>query len=145
MSNVLPIKPFSSKEVVEALAHINVHKAPGYDLISGRVLKEIPKKAVTLLTILYNSILRLSYYSLLWKFAQITMVPKPCKPVDDASSYRPISLLPIPSKVFEKLLLKRLRSDVDLSTLLPDYQFGFELVTLPSTKRIGSLMRSQKA
>jgi len=61
MSNVLPIKPFSSKEVVEALARINVRKAPGYDLISGKVLKELPKKAVTLLTILYNNILRLSY------------------------------------------------------------------------------------
>jgi len=41
------------------------------------------------------------------------------------ASYRPISLLPIPSKVFEKLLLKRLRSDVDLSHLIPGYEFGF--------------------
>jgi len=47
----LPIKPFSSKEVVEALAHINVRKARGYDLISGKVLKELPKKALNLLTI----------------------------------------------------------------------------------------------
>lgn len=28
-------------------------------------------------------------------------------------------------RVFEKLLLKRLRSEIDLSTPLPDYQFGF--------------------
>jgi len=121
----LPIKPFSSKEVVEALAHIIVCKAPGYYLISGKVLKELPKKAVTLLTILYNNILLLSYYPLLWKFAQIIMVPKPGKPVHDVNSYRPISLLPIPSKVFEEILLKRFRSDIDLSTLLPDNQFGF--------------------
>ena len=87
--------------VVEALSYTNVRKTPGYDLISGKVLKEVPKKAITLLTILYNSILRLSYYPLLWKFAQI-MVPKAGKPVDDVTSYRPISLLPIPSKVFEK-------------------------------------------
>jgi len=40
----LPIKPFSSKEVVEALAHINVRKAPGYDLISGKVLKSYQRK-----------------------------------------------------------------------------------------------------
>ena len=100
---------FSTKEVEEALTYTNVRKAPGYDLISGKVLKELPKKAITLLTILYNSILRLSYYPLLWKFAQIIMVPKAGKPVDDVTSYRPISLLPIPSQVFEKLLLKRLR------------------------------------
>ena len=52
------------------------------------------------------------------------MVPKPGKPAHDVTSSRPISLLPIPSKVFERLL-KRLRSDVDLSLLIPDYQFGF--------------------
>jgi len=100
----LSIKPFSSKEVVEALAHTSIRKAPGFDLISGKVLKDLPKKATKLLTILYNSILRLSYYPLLWKFAQIIMIPKPVKPVDNVTSYRPISLLPIPLKVFEKLL-----------------------------------------
>jgi len=121
----LPIKPFPSEEVVEALAHINVRTAPGYDLISGKLLEELPKKAVTLITILYNSMFRVSYYPLLCKFAQIIMAPKPGKPVDDVTSYRPISLLPNSSKFFEKLLLKRLRSDIDLSTLFPDYQFRF--------------------
>ena len=41
------------------------------------------------------------------------------------ASYSPISLLPIPSKVFEKLHLKRLQPDVDISHLIPGYQFGF--------------------
>jgi len=96
----IPIKPFSPKEVVEVIAHTNVSKAPGYDLISGKVLNELPKKAITLLTILYNSMPRLSYYPLLWKFAQIILVPKPGKPINDVTSYRPISLLPIPSTDF---------------------------------------------
>jgi hypothetical protein len=104
----LPIKPFSPKEVVEVIVHTNVRKAHGYDLISGKVLKDLPKKALTLLTILYNGMFRLSYYPLLWKFAQIIMVPKPGKPVNDVTSYRPVSLLPIPSNVFEKVVLKRL-------------------------------------
>jgi hypothetical protein len=89
------------------------------------MLQELPPTAVVLHTTLYNSMLRLSYYPLLWKFAQIIMVPKTGKPAHDVASYRPINLLPIPSKVFEKLLLKRLRSDVDLSHLIPGYQFGF--------------------
>jgi len=111
--------------VAKAIAHTNVRKVPGYDLITGKALKELPKKAITFLTVLFNSMLRLSYYPLLWKFAQIIMFPKPGKPVNDISSYRPISLLPLPSKIFEKLQLQRLRHDVDLSTLLPNYQFGF--------------------
>jgi len=115
MPNVSTYPTFLYHRMVEALAYTNVRKAPGYDLISGKVLKELPKKAITILTILYNSILRLSYYPLLWKFVQIIMVPKAGKPVDDVTSYRPISLLPIPSKFFEKLLLKRLRKDLNLS------------------------------
>jgi len=53
------------------------------------------------------------------------MLPNPGKPAHDVASYRPISLLPIPYKAFEKLHLKRLRSDVDLSHLIPGYEFGF--------------------
>jgi len=121
----LPIKPFSPTEVVMAIARTNARKAPGYDLISGKVLQELPMKAILLLTTLYNSALRLSYFPLLWKFAHIIMIPKPGKPVHGTASYRPISLLPIPSKVFEKSLLKRLRSDVDLLALIPHHQFGF--------------------
>jgi hypothetical protein len=121
----LPIPPFSPKEVAKAIARTNARKTPDYDLIKGKVLKELPKKAVTLLTILYNSMLRLFYYPLLWKFAQTLMVPKPGKPINDVTSYRPISLLPVPSKIFEKLLLQRVRSDIDLTAFLPNYQFGF--------------------
>jgi hypothetical protein len=111
--------------MLAVVACLNVRKTPGYDLISGKVLQELTPTAVVLLTTFYNSMIRLSYYPLLWKFAQIVMVPKPGKPVHDVASYRPISLLPILSKVFEKLLLKRLRSDVDLLRLIPGYQFGF--------------------
>jgi hypothetical protein len=69
--------------------------------------------------------LRMSYYPIMWKFAQITMIPKPGKPANEVNSYRPISLLPVTSKLFEKSLLKKIRNDLDLSTAIPDYQFGF--------------------
>jgi len=52
-------------------ASLSVRKAPGYDLISGKVLQELPPKAVVLLTNLYNSMPRLYYYPLIWKFAKI--------------------------------------------------------------------------
>jgi hypothetical protein len=51
------------------------------------------------------------------------MILKPGKPTDSPNSYRPISLLPFFSKVFEKLTLKRLIPIID--TNLPDNQFGF--------------------
>jgi hypothetical protein len=53
------------------------------------------------------------------------MVPKSNKPIKDVNSHRPVSLLPTPSKLFEKLLLSKIRIDIDLPTFIPDFQFGF--------------------
>jgi hypothetical protein len=53
------------------------------------------------------------------------MIPKLGKPPHESTSYRPISLLPITSKLFEKLLLKRLKLIVEDKNLIPDHQFGF--------------------
>jgi hypothetical protein len=81
--------------------------------MTGKILRQLPKKAIVLLTIIYNSMLRLSYFPVTWKFA------------DEASSHRPISLLPNPSKIFEKLLLNRIRNYTDILDTIPDYQSGF--------------------
>lgn len=52
-------------------------------------------------------------------------MPKQGKPATDVTSYRPISLLPILSKLFEKLLLKRLKPILDEKHIIPTHQFGF--------------------
>jgi hypothetical protein len=53
------------------------------------------------------------------------LIPKPGNPSHAPSSYRPNSLLPFASKVFEKLLLNRLLPLVEHGKLLPTHQFGF--------------------
>ena len=60
-----PIATFSLAEVSAVIARLKVRKAPGFDLISGKLLQELPPTAVVLLTTLYISMLRLSYYPLL--------------------------------------------------------------------------------
>jgi hypothetical protein len=53
------------------------------------------------------------------------LILKPGKPPNELTSYRPISLLPIVSKVFERLLLKRLLPMVENNILIPNHQFSF--------------------
>jgi hypothetical protein len=120
-----PIKPFIPGEIKREIENLNEHKVPGYELITTTTIRQLPRKALVLLTIIFNGIVRLSYFPLTWKFAQIILVHKPGKPLNETISYRPISLLPIPSKLFERLLLTRLQKDVDFSAIIPDYQFGF--------------------
>jgi hypothetical protein len=56
----------------------------------------------------------------------------------DLTSYHPLSLLPIISKVFEKLLLKRLLPMMEKNQLIPNHQFAFRQrhPTIEQTHRI---------
>jgi hypothetical protein len=53
------------------------------------------------------------------------MIPKPGKPLDEVTSCRPISLLPVMSKLCEKVLLKRLKPIIERKELILTHQFGF--------------------
>ena len=53
------------------------------------------------------------------------MILKPVKDPTDVTSYRPISLLPVMSKIPEKLLLSTLTKDMPPQTWIPSHQFGF--------------------
>jgi hypothetical protein len=136
----LSITAFSPREVRQVIKKVDQHNAPGYDLITGEILRQLPKKAIVLLTSIYNSMLRLSYFPTIWKFAQITMIPKPGKPANEVTFYRPISILTIASKIFEKRLLNRIRSDTEIQSIKTDYQFGFREhhSTIQQTNRIVS-------
>jgi hypothetical protein len=60
-----------------------------------------------------------------FKEALVTPLYKGKGSVDDASSFRPISNLPILSKLFELILKSRVRVAVENSGLLDDNQHGF--------------------
>lgn len=53
------------------------------------------------------------------------MILKPSKESHVITSYRNISLLPVMSKLFKKLLLKRLEPLIEVNNLIPSHQSGF--------------------
>jgi len=55
----------------------------------------------------------------------LIMIAKPGKDPTEVTSYRPISLLPLLSRILEKLLLQRLKPLLTSQQLIPDHQFGF--------------------
>jgi hypothetical protein len=121
-----PVQKFSINEVSSVIAKgLSPNKTPGYDSITAKILKELPRKGVLFLTYLFNAILRLEHVPHQFKRAQLIVIPKPGKPLNELTSYRPISLLPIMSKVFEKLFLKRLQTLIDENLVIPGHQFGF--------------------
>lgn len=129
---------FIFQEIKTIMKEINPKKTPGFDLISGKVLQELPKIGIKAIQQIYNAILRLCYFPKQWKISQIIMILKPGKNPQDLTLYRPISLLPSLSKVYEKLLLKRLQPIIDDKKLIPQHQFGFctKHVTIEQIHRV---------
>lgn len=121
----LPPPYFRRSDVENQIKCLPKRKSPGYDLITAEVLQQLPRKGILLLTFIFNAILRTTKFPIQWKFSIIKMIHKPDKPPNDPSSYRPISLLPVCAKLFEKLLLHRLVPLVHDSNILPQHQFGF--------------------
>lgn len=121
----LPLKNVTPGEVRKTLRNLKSKKAPGFDLITAEVLVQLPRKGIIFLTILYNAILRVHHFPRCWKISQVCMTAKPGKPETEISSYRPISLLPLISKVFEKILLQRLKPFLEERNIIPEHQFGF--------------------
>ena len=70
------------------------------------MLKELPPKSMILLTYLFNAILRHQYWPHELKLAEIILIPKSGKDPKEVESYRPISVLPIITKLLEKLILR---------------------------------------
>jgi hypothetical protein len=81
---------------------------PLCQIINGRILKEMPRKGIGHLTTMRNAVIIMGYFPIQWKVARIIMIPKPGKLLEEANSYRPISILPVVRKIFEIAVLKEL-------------------------------------
>ena len=67
----------------------------------------------------------MQYFPVAWKNARVFSILKPWKDPALPSSYRPISLLDMIGKLYEKILLSRILYEVSGRGLLRDEQFGF--------------------
>ena len=84
------------------------------------------KTAVVLapcLAVVFWWLLRLGSFPVCWRVANVTPIPK-SPPSSSASNYRPISLTPILSKIFERLVSVHLRRFMDGRGVLPTIQFA---------------------
>nr|AMS38375.1 hypothetical protein [Bactrocera tryoni] len=137
------IQPATNKEVENIIkSRFKPKKAPGFDLVTADVLKNLTRKALEKLTSIINACLNLRYVPLSWKVSEIIMVQKPGKSAQEASSYRPISLLPILSKLLEAVIIRRLQNIIEEKDLIPIHQFGFrsQHSTIDQVHRITSII-----
>lgn len=115
--------PFTCDQVAKTIHRLHPRKSPGLDNVGNTALKNLPSPMVRTITHIFNGIMRTGHFPSSWKRAKIIMILKPRKSALFPQNFRPISLLPSLSKVFERLVNKQLTYILH-DTIRPE-QFGF--------------------
>jgi len=103
---------------------LNPNKSKGFDNLPNRLLKNCAQSLATAFSLLFNFILATSHFPTAWKIASVNPLYKSGS-LHDVKNYRPISILPSLSEVFEKLIHKHLNSYFETNNLLYNRNSGF--------------------
>ena len=111
-------------DIINIIRSLDVDKAHGHDNISIRMLKICDSAIVEPLTIVFNSCINQSMFPDIWKKSNICPIHKKGdKPT--INNYRPVSLLPVCGKIFERLIFNSLYKYLEDNKLLSVHQSRF--------------------
>ena len=114
----------SNDQISSILNCLQLNKAHGPDNISVNMVRLCGNELCVPLKLIFENILRTGKFPKQWKKANVTPVHK--KDVKElVKNYRPISLLPIFAKVFEKIVFVNLYNHLTLNKLITVNQSGF--------------------
>jgi len=119
------IEAVTVSELLTVARTIKPNKAPGPDGIPNRAIKLAVFLQPDAFVQVFNSCLAEKTFPSIWKLQSLVVLPKPGKPLDDPSSYRPICLLSTLGKVLEKLICTRLVVAITEGGGLAPNQYGF--------------------
>ena len=128
----------STQEVHDIIQAIPTGKATGTDGLSIKLLKIAAPAIIESLTKLINICIARGVFPTVWKEAKVTPLHKngvKC----DKNNYRPISVLPVISKVLERHLHNAIHTFLKNNNLLYRFQSGFR--RQHSTKRNRCLLQ----
>jgi len=114
----------NNEEILSLIRNLNPNKSAGSDEISGQMLILCDISVVLPLKIIFGNILETTIYPDIWKLANVVpLFKKNDKQL--LNNYRPISLLPICGKIFEKVIFNNLYKYLNDNNLITKNQSGF--------------------
>ena len=114
---------FRSSEIKFLLSDLDAYGGTDPNGLFPLLLKRLSSQLAPKLAVIFRILGRQGAFSVCWRSGNITPIPKGSSASPSPNDYRPISITPILSKIFERLLAKRL--SVYLRPFLPETQFGF--------------------
>ena len=98
------MKSPSVNAVYKKLIALNQRKSAGLDKIPYKLLQIAAEIVAPSLTQIFDKIISSSIFPTVWKVARVTPIFKKGKK-DEVDNYRPISVISVVAKIFEKLQL----------------------------------------
>ena len=121
---VFEFKDVTLQQTLKILKSTNSSKAAGIDKIPARIIKDIAEEIAAPLTFLINRSLQCGLFPTSEKIAKVTPLYKSGDRTN-IDNYRPISVLNVISKVFERVVYNQLSVYLEENNLLCDQQYGF--------------------
>ena len=115
----------SDEEVFDLITHLDISKSTGPDGVSAIMLKSVASSISSSLTRLFNLSLSSGVVPDSWKRAHIVPIPKSSQNKSSPSNYRPISILPLVSKLLECHVHKLLFHHLCENSPISGRQWGF--------------------
>ncbi|CAB0029769.1 unnamed protein product [Trichogramma brassicae] len=113
------------EELRGACRRINDHTAPGPDGVPNSALKIAIDTRPDIFLQVYTACLRTGVFPACWKRQRLVLLPKPGKPPEEPSSYRPLCMLDTAGKILERIICDRLEAITESPEGLSDHQYGF--------------------
>ena len=108
MEKTFQFRNITNEEVVNVLQQIKSKKSPGIDGISTRPLKDASDIVAESLVNIFNLSLQTAIFPDDWKLAKVSPVFKEGARTD-CGNYRPIFVISVVAKLFEKLIYNQLK------------------------------------
>ena len=110
--------------VLKNLSKLKTNKSTGLDRITARLLKDAAVVIAPSLTQIFNLSLSSSTFPQIWKNGRVTPIFKSGER-SDMTNYRPITVLPILSKILERFVHTQIYNYLTENKILTSNQFGF--------------------
>ena len=113
-----------SADVIKILKDIDNSKGSGIEFIPTFIIKDAFECISHQVAYMMNQTLQTGVFPDKWAQASVIPIPKAGDP-HMVKNWRPISILPLPGKILEKICTNYLMNDLKINNILSDYQFGF--------------------
>ena len=118
-------KRISERDVSKIVKEITISKSCSLPGLSTRLVKDAFEVIVPELTYLFNKCINLGDIPESWCLGSITPIPKTTVKSTNAKNWRPITQIPLPGKLLEKLIHAQLYSYFNENNILFKEQYGF--------------------